>query len=506
MKIVSRAAPMGALRTQHTEEAGIPMARWRVHVRALSLRTKVGITLGAAAIALLGISTFVSFRYWKSEALVIAEQQALLAGGSVRGSLEAALAADQPAQVRRLLRQLVERGVIERARVYSADGRILVSSDPSEEGAHARTEWLPARELLRTDGVARFDPRTERVDAFLPLRRPDATLLQVSFPVGPVRAAMDRGLKVGFVLILLSILVVGGVLATMLEREVVAPMRRVSGLLGGPEGERGPRVELGGIAASVERLIAQQRAVDALAKEQQRQIEAQAGLAQVGGLAAEMAHEFKRPLTSIRTGLEVIDQEYLLDPRGEEMLHVLRDQLERLSETMRDLFAIAKPIEFEHRAVDLREVLDGALMLMAGHPAMQGVEVRRLYESEVLVHGDSHRLEQVATNLVLNAAEAMPHGGTLEVRLLTHDGCAVFEVADTGVGIPPEAVNEVFRPFYSTKPTGTGLGLALTARIVAAHAGEVKVDSTEGEGTTIRVELPLAHLAAGVINREAYHG
>lgn len=482
------------------------MARWRFRVRALSLRYKVMLTLFGVAIALLGVSTFVSFRYWKSEALVIAEQQALLAGGSVRGSVEAALAADQPAQVRRLLRQLVERGVIERARVYAVDGRILVSSAPAEEGGQARTEWLPTREILRVDGIARVDAAGERVDAFLPLRRPDAALLQVSFPVGPVRAAMDRGLKVGFALMLVSLVVVGGVLTTMLEREVVEPMRRVTGLLGGSQGPASPRNEIQGIADSVERLIEQGRAVGALAEEQRRQIEAQAGLAEVGELAAEMAHEFKRPLSSIRTGLELIDQEYELDARGERMLSALQEQLDRLSDTMKDLFAIAKPIEFERVAVDLRSVVDGALMQMAGHPAIRGVTVERAYSGEVPVQGDSQRLEQVAGNLVLNAAEAMPEGGTLTVRLDRRDRMAVLEVEDTGVGIAAEEIEKMFRPFYSTKPTGTGLGLALAARIIAAHQGAVRVDSEVGVGTTVRVELPLAVAAAAPETRMARHG
>jgi signal transduction histidine kinase len=469
------------------------MMRRRIRIRALPLRYKLGITVIGGALALLGVSTVFSFRYWKSEALVIAEQQALLAGSSVRGSVEAALAADQPAQVRRLLRQMVERGVIDEARVYARAGDILVSSTPAEEGTRPRALWFPGRGVIRPEGIARFDPERERVDAFFPLHRPDAALLQVSFPVGPVRAAMDRGLRVGLALLVVSFGAFGLLLLTMLEREVMEPVRRVSGLLhenGTGDGRRTD--EIRGLADSVRSLMENEREVKALAARQRVQIEAQAGLAQVGEMAAEMAHEFKRPLTSIRTGLQMLDQEYELDPRGERMIHVVQEQLEKLSETMRDLFAIAKPVEFTRTVVDLRAVANGALMQLMGHPAMAGVKVERSFDGDTLVFGDAQRLEQVALNLMLNAAEAMPDGGLLGVRLTGTAEVVVLEVSDTGVGIAAEEVEKVFRPFYSTKPTGTGLGLALTARIVAAHEGVVQVESEPGRGTTVRVVLPAA--------------
>jgi signal transduction histidine kinase len=467
------------------------MRRWRLRLHTLPLRLKIGITLVGGALAVLGGSTFFSFRYWKSEALVIAEQQALLAGGAVRGSVEAALTSGQPLQARRSLQRLVERGTISRARVYAADGRILYSSLQSEEGTRPRPQWLPGREVLGRDGTVRFDVRTETVEAFLPLARSDAPVLHVSFPVGPVRTAMDRGLKVGLALVIVSMIAIAILVSAVIEREVVAPVRRMSGLLGiEPGPANGTTDEIRSLADSVRRLLEKERAVERMAKEQSQRMVAQAGLAEVGGLAAEMAHEFKRPLTTIRTALDVIDQEYQLDPRGETLLQGVQEQLDKLSETMRDLFAIAKPIELNRESVQMEQIVNGALMQLASHPALRQVEVEREYSGDTLVPGDAPRLEQLFLNLMLNAAEAMPSGGRLSVRLRRSGKTVVAEVEDTGVGIPPEEVEKVFLPFYSTKPAGTGLGLALCARIVAAHAGTVKVLSEPGRGTTIRVELP----------------
>jgi signal transduction histidine kinase len=137
-------------------------------------------------------------------------------------------------------------------------------------------------------------------------------------------------------------------------------------------------------------------------------------------------------------------------------------------------------------------VADAALIQLAAHPALRGVEVRREYAGETAVRGDPQRLEQLLLNLALNAAEAMPEGGTLTLRVRGEGGRVVAEVEDTGVGIPADAVEKVFLPFYSTKPTGTGLGLALAARIVAAHEGTVNVKSEPGRGTILRISLPAA--------------
>lgn len=468
------------------------MSTWTARLRALPLRTKLVITLVGGALALMGVSTHVSFRYWKQEALSVAEQQALLAAGAVRGPVEASLVAGQTVQARRNLRQLVDKGVIDYARVFANDGSILLSSSAAEEGHRDRVRWIPRREALPADGLVRYEPQSKAVEAFLPLSVPGTAVLQVVFPVGPLRAAMDRGLRIGIALIVASVLAMSALLFTMLDREVVQPVRAVSDMFDRVgTGETGRSDEIRGLASSVADLIEKERAAEELAEARGQQIAAQAGLAQVGEMAAEMAHEFKRPLASIQTALQLMGQEYALDPRGEELMGSVRLQMDKLSETMRDLFTLARPVEFEREPVDLNQVLSGALVQLSGHPSLRGVSLHREPSGPVAVCGDAHRLEQVLLNLMLNAAEAMPNGGSLTVRLSSGGGHAVLEVEDTGVGIPPEAIDKVMRPFYSTKPMGTGLGLALVARIVAAHEGMLRFESELGKGTTVRVELPL---------------
>jgi signal transduction histidine kinase len=212
----------------------------------------------------------------------------------------------------------------------------------------------------------------------------------------------------------------------------------------------------------------------------------------VGELAAEMAHEFKRPLATVRTALDLLQQEYVLDDRGQAVMGAVSQQLDHLAETMRDLFSLAKPVTLEAEEVGLSEALDDALFQMAGHPALAGVQVVRDYGAgNVRVPADRKRLEQAVLNLVLNAVEAMPKGGTLTLRTRGEGADLVeIEVQDTGVGIPAGELEKITLPFYSTKPSGTGLGLPLVARVVAAHGGMLLVESEPGRGTRVRVRLP----------------
>lgn len=459
---------------------------WAIRLRRLPLRTKLWITLVGAGIALLGLSTYLSFGYWKTEALAATEQQALLAAGSARTAVEAGLRYGERQQARRALKELSRASAVTGARVYAARGEILLSTIAGEESTRRSGMWLPDPDELTTAGVVHSTADGVGVRAFVPLRIPEPALLEVEFSVAPLRAAMDRGARLGLGLVIGSVLALMAVLFTMLEREVVAPIERVADLVGAGGGGADQMVRL---EASVAELVQNAERAEA----ERQQFAEREGFAQVGELAAEMAHEFKRPLATVRTALDLLQQEYELDARGQQVMGAVTQQLDHLAETMRDLFALAKPVDLEAEQVGLSEVLDDALFQMTGHPALEGKSVVREYGAgDVRVPADRRRLEQAVLNLVLNAVEAMPAGGTLTLRTrCVSADCVEFEVQDTGVGIPAGELEKITLPFYSTKPSGTGLGLPLVARVVAAHGGTLAVESEPGRGTTIRVQLPV---------------
>jgi signal transduction histidine kinase len=477
---------------------------WNERMRRYPLRVKVLITLVGTCAALLGVSMHFSFRYWKTEAVTAAEQQALLAAASARTAVEAGLQSGRQDQARRALRRLTAHAPILAARVYGTDGGVLISHDPAEEGRRVGGTWLPGSRELPADGVGRVDAERGVVRAFVPVSVPPATLLEVEYALGPVRAAMDRGARLGLVLVVSSVFALAAILFMMIEREVVAPVTRMSSMLEsrGPA-SAGRTDELRRLEASVAELVEKEQQVEGLAAEQRRRLDAQAGYAQVGEMAAEMAHEFKRPLASIQSAIGLLAQEYVLEERGQMLIGAVEEQLGHLSETMRDLFTLAKPVGIEFQPVSMKDILDSSVALLAGHPAAAGLELRREQpDADVVVMGDPRRLEQVVLNLMLNAAEAMHGGGTLTLRLTQHEDVAHLVVGDTGVGIPQAEIDRVMLPFYSTKPSGTGLGLPLVARIVAAHQGRIHIESEPGRGTRVSIELPLAHRPVTALPRQ----
>jgi signal transduction histidine kinase len=316
-------------------------------------------------------------------------------------------------------------------------------------------------------------------------------IIEVEFSVGPLKAAIDRGARFGMVLLVGALLAFVAILYVLLERELVAPLGRVARAAARAAGvESAGEDALGSLKLSVAGLIEQEAEAQRLAQAQRQQLAAQAGLAQVGEMAAEMAHEFKRPLASVRTAMELLG-DHVTDERGRELLVMVDAQLERLTETMHDLFALARPETLALGEIDVRDLLDDALLQLAGHPSANRVQLTRdLAPDALTVWGDRRRLGQAMANVVVNALDAMPDGGTLTVRSRQMDGGVEVSVEDTGPGIPPEEVERVLRPFYSTKELGTGLGLPLVARIIGAHGGRLTIEGARGQGTAVRLLLP----------------
>lgn len=456
-------------------------------IRSLPVRAKIALTVAGAFVVLLGAATWLSFSYWGSEALVTARQQARLAALQTRSTTEAALQVSAEGVLRRHLFEVMEDGTLAAVRIRRSDGAIAYSTDPAEEGTGAGLAWIPAAADLPAEGVVREDDAAGVVRVLMPLNTPGVALLEAVVDVRPIRTAMRRGALMGVGLSAASLVALAFILSAMLEREVILPLARVERELARETGmEEDGRDEVRGIRRSMNSLLERERAVE-------QQMRDQAGLAQVGQLASEMAHEFKRPLASLHSALDLLDREYQLEDGGRAVMSSVQQQLSTLRETMEDLFSLARPVDVPIAPVSLTEVLDDALVEFAGYPGAAEVEVIRDYQADPEVPGDARRLRQAFTNLMINALEAMPGGGRLTITAsLTTMGNARLSFRDTGQGIPEARLDRIFLPFHSTKPQGTGLGLPLVARVVQAHGGGISVRSRVGEGTTFQLWLPTA--------------
>ncbi|HEX9779849.1 MAG TPA: ATP-binding protein [bacterium] len=218
-------------------------------------------------------------------------------------------------------------------------------------------------------------------------------------------------------------------------------------------------------------------------------------LASLGQLASGMAHEIHNPLTIISGEAQLYLEQFKgRDSMVDKIMVSIVEECHRAADITRRILRFAKPAPPDFHQVNLRAAVQESLTL-AGYQVRMD-KVRRtvsLPESLPPVRGNLNQLQEVVLNLILNACQAMGEsGGRLNLAAKTSNGMVELTVADTGPGIPLSKLNKVFDPFFTTKHTGTGLGLFVTQRIVQSHGGTIEVASTEGEGTTFTIRLPVA--------------
>lgn len=216
-------------------------------------------------------------------------------------------------------------------------------------------------------------------------------------------------------------------------------------------------------------------------------------LAGIGRLAANIAHEIRNPLASISGSVEVLRRLPGADPETQNLVDIAVREVDRVNALITSLLDYARPRSEERRRLDLGEMVGEIAKIFEQERRPQEVQLQVHSQPGVMVEAASGQLHQVLWNLLRNAVEAMPGGGTiyLAVGLATSPSPeAILMVRDTGVGIPGADLEHIFEPFFSRKPDGTGLGLATTARIVGDHKGSIDVKSQLGRGTTFTIRLP----------------
>jgi two-component system NtrC family sensor kinase len=217
-------------------------------------------------------------------------------------------------------------------------------------------------------------------------------------------------------------------------------------------------------------------------------------LASLGQLAAGVAHEINNPLTSILLNAHLVLESRPPGDPAAEKVRLIAEETARCSRIVKGLLEFARQAPPERSPVDLNDLLERTAALLAGQAGESGIRIEsRLDRSLPLLDLDPAQVQQVLWNLVLNACEAMPAGGTVTIESRrSADGLAAeVVVLDTGVGIPPENLGRVFDPFFTTKKAGTGLGLAVSYGLVEQHGGSIEVQSEAGRGSTFTIKWPL---------------
>jgi two-component system, NtrC family, sensor histidine kinase PilS len=218
-------------------------------------------------------------------------------------------------------------------------------------------------------------------------------------------------------------------------------------------------------------------------------------LAGIGRLAAGIAHEIRNPLASISGSVELLKSLPGADNDTRQLVDIAVREVERLDHLIAELLDYARPRNEERQPLDLSEVVTEIAKAFNHERRDRDVQLVVQVGSGVVIDGGSGQIRQVLWNLIRNATDSMPEGGTIRIETTLDEKTggtrdAVLSVGDTGIGIPKEDLDRIFEPFFSTKPSGTGLGLATVARIVEDHKGIIDIQSETGKGTTFTLRFP----------------
>ncbi|MCL4806187.1 MAG: HAMP domain-containing protein [Thermoanaerobaculia bacterium] len=299
----------------------------------------------------------------------------------------------------------------------------------------------------------------------------------------------------------LAFLGAGVVAAALLARSVTRPIEqlvrfasafRLEGSL--PPLEVKGRDEVAALAEHMERSARHLQELHADSRRREREMSRVEHLATVGMLAAGAAHEINNPLAGIRTSIERLLRQLPDQGAAERYGAVLRDAVARIERAVRGMLGFARAAEVVPRPMLLPEAVERAFTLAAPRLEEQRVGLSQDFPADLgPVSADPSQLTQVVLNLVLNACDAIPHGGQIRVTARRDGSEVALTVSDSGPGVPPEMTDRIFDPFFTTKPTGkgTGLGLAVSRAAVREMGGELHLLPAGGGGAVFEIRLPV---------------
>jgi signal transduction histidine kinase len=416
----------------------------------------------------------------------------------------------QPQAVPRLLESLVShRSDLIAASLIAPGGRVSISSDPNYVGAHPwgrpdrfadttvvtepggiESQYAVIQPVVSSVSCNRCHEGTAPVRGWLELRFSNDPVVEAKRELAGTLA-----LSAGAALVALL-----GIALWLLGREAIGPLKRlVTAMKRAEAGEltvvadEGRSDELGVAARGFDATLAALRRSQAELEAfyQERMVRADR-FAAVGEVATGLAHEIKNPLAGLSGALELLAEDLARHPRHAEVVSEMRHQVQRLTHTMESLLSFARPPKAKLRSTEVNGTLEKVLFLIRQQCRGTLVEVEaHLADSLPPVLADPSQLEQVFLNICLNAVQAMGgRPGSLRVSSRRGEaGLVIVEVADTGPGIPADLQEQLFKPFFTTKREGNGLGLAISARIVAEHGGHIGYRCPPEGGTIFTVTL-----------------
>ena len=528
--------------------------RFKSIVRSLGFRLLVPLSITVAVV--LAIQANFSFESTKEDFLRLVQSDVVRYSGLIQRATHDGMLLNNKDEVQATIQRLAEGPEIASIRVYDKEGMIVMSAQRDEIGrligsssatCHSchRAEETKDDALLELQGLARVGDGPEVLRHLSVIQNgPNCTtaachahpadqrvlgVLDLEMSMAPLDAAIDRTRRQFLWTTLILIVVIGTFSALFIQRVVHRPVVKLyEGTQRIAEGDLKTRVEVRGrhelaqLAKAFNRMAGdlstarrevtqwsqklEEKVVEKTEElsRAQRQVLQMEKMASLGKLSATVAHELNNPLSGVLTYARLVrrelDEQPIAVEEREEMTRYLRlieKECARCGAIVQNLLVFARRSSVTMAPVDLNEVVERSLMMVRHHLEISGVKLQcELLSGNAQIVADAGQLQQALMALLVNAIEAMTdldeEEGELTVRLHSTEDEVVIDVADTGVGIAPEVLPQIFDPFFSTKEAenGVGLGLSVVYGIVERHGGQIDVQSELGRGTVFHVRLP----------------
>ncbi|MBI4549164.1 MAG: HAMP domain-containing protein [Ignavibacteriae bacterium] len=338
---------------------------------------------------------------------------------------------------------------------------------------------------------------------------PQRGFFAIKISMDDLRAVALQHRSINIVMSILMFTGLGGIIYLALSVLVIKPIKRLHSYIRKIEGgvkqlENGEKIdfpllpesktvdEIADLCRDINNLVRRLNESNKKLIEVHRiQLEQADRLATTGEMAASIAHEIKNPLAGVLGALQVFDSKIPSEDSRKEILSEMMMQLERINRAVSDLLSYARPLPPQFEAVNLHDLIQKTTPLFSHQ--LNGTSITIDYhepDEQLTVYADCKQLQQVLWNVMLNSIQAMDQSGTLFVRTSKENGSIRLVISDSGRGMPVEVLSQVFKPFFTTKHKGTGLGMTITKYIVEQHQGSITVSSELGKGTIITILLP----------------
>lgn len=480
-----------------------------VQMADASLRARLVIPTALLAAASAGLMVFMAKEFHGADLQHEHRERAALFASLVSEAVRTNMAEDYHDDSTKLLQELKgHRTDLVALSVLGQNGTVSSSTDPrlinrlmwdptrkpvaGPVEVHGSDDFALVRPLMNDRRCAECHGDTGRPLGFIALR----------FSAEPMAHSQNSLTFTLMVAAIPSLLFLIGVSWWLLGREAVRPIQRlVSAMERAEAGELGVKAddgrpdEFGTAARKFDATLESLRRTQAeLEKAYEGRMERADRFAMIGQMATGLAHEIKNPLAGLSGALELLAEDLAANPQQSEVVAEMRHQVRRLTDIMGGLLSVARPPRAKLQATDVNAALEKVYFLVSQQRSQTTVTFHRQLAPRLPpVNADPAQLEQVFLNIGLNAFQAVsPKGGELTIRTQVREEQVEIEFADTGPGIPPAVRPSIFTPFFTTRSNGTGLGLALSMRLISEHGGKLWFECPAGGGTSFFIRLPIS--------------